>query len=336
MLDHLKLDGSRSAAAGVRLQDDRWRLSARAGGERVAAATMRAGRPRASAFLAASVGGPSERRTSRGAALVATCGSYSRAQRAFAAQPTLDPSDRPQARLQRRRMARQRDGLGGGRYPYDVNAVLVPAALTAAAQLMASGSSRPLSAARTIAPCSLVRHTMAEVWRTLAPRPFDVVIPHREARGRRALRGRTVHPARPRDRGRSGRGSCAFMPLRSPPRASRSGSCIRMRGLRCCSQSRPPQTLDRAVTALLRPFPAGLMTGVGMLVANPALLRACAAALLQPQRLPRHGRLVVAAGPVRGRARAPARAPGSAPDACVSTSWQRSALSGRRSRRRAP
>jgi hypothetical protein len=38
----------------------------------------------------------------------------------------------------------------------------------------------------------------------------------------------------------------------------------------------PADILDRAVTALMRPFPAGLMTQVGMVVANPAY---CAPAL---------------------------------------------------------
>jgi hypothetical protein len=31
----------------------------------------------------------------------------------------------------------------------------------------------------------------------------------------------------------------------------------------------PPRQLDRIVSVLMRPFPAGLMTGVGMVVANP-------------------------------------------------------------------
>ncbi len=61
------------------------------------------------------------------------------------------------------------DGLAGGRIPYDVNAVLVPAALDSAAALQASGLLRPYLSASD-APAFAGARAVADVWRAKARR----------------------------------------------------------------------------------------------------------------------------------------------------------------------
>src|SRR5207248_4681710 len=65
------------------------------------------------------------------------------------------------------------DGLGGGRYPYDVNAVLVPAALEAASRLYAAGLLDPYLAGDDRALFSRAEE-MTRVWRAKAPTLFEV------------------------------------------------------------------------------------------------------------------------------------------------------------------
>jgi hypothetical protein len=72
------------------------------------------------------------------------------------------------------------DGLGGGVYPYDVNAVLVPAALRAANAFLARGLLDPyLDAGQRAA----LANTAAEaaVWEQQAPPLFQVSVPAAQA-----------------------------------------------------------------------------------------------------------------------------------------------------------
>src|SRR3569833_11517 len=71
-------------------------------------------------------------------------------------------------------------GLGGGRYPYDVNAILVPAALSAAARLYSSGLLQPYLNSNDRGLFARAART-AQVWSTHAPPMFDVSIPHQAA-----------------------------------------------------------------------------------------------------------------------------------------------------------
>jgi len=73
------------------------------------------------------------------------------------------------------------DGLGGGRFPYDVNAVFVPAALDAAGRFFASGLLDPYlgSTDREIFSRAKI---MASIWRTKAGPLFDVSVPSATAR----------------------------------------------------------------------------------------------------------------------------------------------------------
>ena len=155
-------------------------------------------------------------------------------------------------------------GLAGGRAPYDVNAVLVPAALDAAAALLREGVAGPG------APDAAEAARLAATWRAEAPRPFAVTLPAVDARAAvsRFAREQGVDAA--------------------PALASLPGGPLAFEALSLDAQGRPipvlnsdvgfallfgapsPETLGRMVRGVMRPFPAGLMTDVGPVVADAA------------------------------------------------------------------
>ena len=160
------------------------------------------------------------------------------------------------------------DGLAGGRFAYDVNAVFVPAALEAAGRLFVSGLLRPYLDAADRAMFSRAG-SMAKIWRAKAAPLFDVSIPNAEAR---------------RDISRY---AAALKVSDAAPLRSVGGSALRFHALSLGADAHAipvihsdegfelllgqptPAALARAVTALMRPFPAGLLTDAGIVVANP-------------------------------------------------------------------
>ena len=152
------------------------------------------------------------------------------------------------------------EGLGLGRYAYNVNAALVPAALDAAARLLDS----PLLEGE-----SAQAHALAEAWRD-AGRFFQVELPREEAE--RRLR---AHAAEVGGVPLAGAVSSLEGPLRFhaisldeqgvpvPVMHSDDGFVLLF--------TRPsPDALVETLRRVLAPYPAGLLTPVGMLVANPA------------------------------------------------------------------
>ena len=160
------------------------------------------------------------------------------------------------------------DGLGSGRIPYDVNAVFVPSALEAIGRFLESGFLNPYL---TDADRALFAQAapFAKSWRAKSAALFDVTVPNAVAR---------------QDIG----GYAASLKV-SDDTALRSvdESPVYFHGLSLSAEasvipvlhsdegfallfSRPnPEILDRTVAALMRPFPAGLLTPVGIVVANP-------------------------------------------------------------------
>jgi hypothetical protein len=161
------------------------------------------------------------------------------------------------------------EGLGGGRFPYDVNGVFAPAALDAIDRLHASGLLQPYldaSAGNGLAGAA----AMAEIWVREAPRLFDVVVASETARAAAETYARNigVDP------------SAALTAL--------DAGAVQFRAVSLDAQGRPvpilnsdegfallflnaaPSDVERVADALTRPFPAGLLTDVGLLVANPA------------------------------------------------------------------
>lgn len=223
------------------------------------------GRARAEAFLA--------RRTSSGeplgAALVRNFAFVLDSARAFA----RSPEPRHLVAIKPGRNTGQwrdsEEGLAHGRYAYDVNAVWVPAALEAIARLHAQGWLDAYADAdqrRELAQAA----ERARVWAEHAPALFEVDIDVRTAREQVAAYAAAA-------------GVDAEEALACLPDAP-----LRFPALALDGQFRPipvlhsdvgfallftdpaPERLDAMVAAALRPFPAGLLTGIGMLVANPA------------------------------------------------------------------
>jgi hypothetical protein len=269
VLDHLASDGSRSDAPvyDYKMVDGDYLLAP------VASAWLlhdeRAG-ARAAAFLAASAAGDrTGHQGSRGQALVANLRFVLESAAGF----TADPGTAHLIHLKPGvRVGDWRDsesGLGGGRYPYDVNAALVPAALESAAQLNASGLLKPY----LTPPDRLLfarASQMARVWRSRAAPLFDVTLPAGAAARlieRYAIsQGIAAQPAV----AALGSGELRFHALA----LDASGTPIPVmhsdEGFALLFAEPDADSLDRAVTAAMRPFPAGLMTEVGMVVANPA------------------------------------------------------------------
>jgi len=131
-------------------------------------------------FLAAAVGTEGGRSGSRGTALLTNLRRVLESAAPFANDPqrlhliSLKPGVA---------VGEWRDsegGLGGGRYPYDVNAVLVPAALEAAARLYGSGLLTPYLSSTDRELFGRAAQ-MAESWSAHAPPLFDVSIAHQTA-----------------------------------------------------------------------------------------------------------------------------------------------------------
>ena len=160
------------------------------------------------------------------------------------------------------------DGLGGGRYPYDVNAVLVPAALEATTRLLQSGLLDPFL---TGGDRKLLSRTAAAatVWRRHAQSLFNMTIDNNSARAAVDSYARQI-------------GVPAAEAL-----ASLDGNTVSFHGIALDASGRPvpilnldegfellfatpaATNLDHDVESVIRPFPLGLLTDAGMLVANP-------------------------------------------------------------------
>jgi hypothetical protein len=284
----MKADGSRSAAPvfDYKMIDGDYLLAP------VASAWLVddvRGRGRAAAFLAAPAGAAGGARGTRGAALVRNLKLVLASTAAFAADPVranliaLKPGHS---------VGEWRDsehGLGGGRYPYDVNAVLVPAALAAAARLHASGLLAPYLARSDRA--QFARATdLARVWRAHAPSLFDVAIPNQTAAGAIFAYATAEKIAALPAIAALGADELRFHAIALDASGAPVPVLHSDEGFALLFGDLDAETVGRAVTTLVRPFPAGLMTEVGLLVANPAF---CAGALqAQLNRNAYHGTVV--------------------------------------------
>ncbi|MGW0251792.1 hypothetical protein ACWDYH_34695 [Nocardia goodfellowii] len=155
-------------------------------------------------------------------------------------------------------------GIGGGRYPYDVNAILVPAALEATARLLDSGVLDPyLTESDRLELSFAAAH--AKVWRAEAPRLFTVTLDQRQAQeaitgyaGRIGVPAATLGP------------ESVVFPAISLGADGAPIPIVHSDDVFELLFGRPaPEDLDKRVATLIRPFPVGLMTGAGMVVANP-------------------------------------------------------------------
>ncbi len=268
ILDHLQHDGSRSATPvfDYKMIDSSYLLAP------VAVAWLlddERGRASAAAFLAGAVGKEGGRTGSRGAALLDNLRLVLDSAAAFAKDPRSSHLISLKAGVAVGDWRDSEGGLGGGRYPYDVNAVLVPAALDAAARLYGSGLLKPYLTSTDREVFGRAAQ-MAQQWKSQAPQLFDVTISNDAAAHavETYARAQKIDPA--------------------PALAALGKESLRFHALALDGAGKPlpvmhsdesfallfaePDAahLESAVTSSLRPFPAGLLTGVGMVVANPA------------------------------------------------------------------
>lgn len=160
------------------------------------------------------------------------------------------------------------DGLAGGRYPYDVNAVFVPAAMAAIERFVLSGVLRPylnMEQRRAFANAG----SMAVIWAREAPKLFRVQLTDADARRQIAAYAVElgVSPAPALSALPGGyivvyalALDAQFKPI--PVLHSDGGFALLL-------QDPPRAEVEELVASMLRPFPAGLLTDAGLLVANP-------------------------------------------------------------------
>jgi hypothetical protein len=158
--------------------------------------------------------------------------------------------------------------LGGGRFPYDVNAVFVPAAIEAAHLFFASGLLDPYLGTADRGTFSRAE-SMAKIWRDKAGSLFDVTVPSaivREDITRYATELQISGDAALRSVGNS---PVDFHALSLSADAKSIPIVHSDEGFELLFGNPSPAALRQAVTAIMRPFPAGLLTEVGVVVANP-------------------------------------------------------------------
>jgi hypothetical protein len=231
------------------------------------------GRRRAAAFLAGktSAGEP------WGAALVRNFEFVLRSSQPFAQDPTVRNLISIKPGRNTGQWRDSEDGLAGGRYPYDVNAVLMPAALDAIARFEQSGVLQAYLPAAQQQALAAAR-PRATAWSEQAPPLFRTELAPMTARAAvvRYAKAQGIDPA--------------------PALASLPRTGLRFDALALDARGEPipvlhsdggfallfrdpePPALDGVVESMLRPFPAGLLTDAGLLVANPAYANAAIAA----------------------------------------------------------
>ncbi|RJO70716.1 hypothetical protein D5S18_26285 [Nocardia panacis] len=158
------------------------------------------------------------------------------------------------------------DGLAGGRYPYDVNCVLVPAALEAAARLAGSGLLDLDDAARAaLAPAA----GDAKIWRSEATRLFAVTESNTDAA--QAITDYAAEVGvRPDDAlAALGPNPFAFHAIALDADGRPIPLLHSDEVFDLLFGSPTPEALTREIAAMAAPFPLGLRTGAGLLVANP-------------------------------------------------------------------
>ncbi len=223
------------------------------------------GRARAEAFLAHRL--PSDEAI--GAALARNFTFVTQSARAFARKPTASNLISLKPGLSFGQWRDSQDGLAGGRYPFDVNAVLVPAAMNAIARLVESGVLKPyltpeqrelLAASRTI----------ADVWAREAPALFRVRITEADARKRITAYASKIGVSPTSALAALPSGELIFEAIALDADHEPIPVLHSDGGFALLLQNPPAARVDRLIESMLRPFPAGLLTEAGLLVANPA------------------------------------------------------------------
>lgn len=161
-------------------------------------------------------------------------------------------------------------GIGGGRIPFDVNTALVPAALRSIAALSAAGFFPEHSEWQTMAA------RYAQVWEDQTLRFFQVTVPAEEAKQLVANYTTDVGYGFPSHANQitsdivyhglsiEGNNNQPVVKIMN------TDDCFRHFLLNTTNQAQLTSFLNSTANNILAPFPVGLSTPVGLLVANPA------------------------------------------------------------------
>lgn len=159
------------------------------------------------------------------------------------------------------------DGLGGGRFPYDVNGVFVPAALAAIGRFHDSGILEGyigLDAGISDAG------RMADTWQRRARPYFEATLASDVARAEAKRYARSIGVPSAAALSSLGDDPVTFHAVALDEAGAPVPILNSDEGFALLFLDMAPEQVERIVATLMRPFPAGLMTDVGPLVANPA------------------------------------------------------------------
>ena len=163
-------------------------------------------------------------------------------------------------------------GIGGGRIPYDVNTALMPAALRSIAALSDAGLFPAHSSWSTLAS------EYAQIWEDSTLQFFEITIPSSEARSRLGTYvSRASFPGPNQTDAIPDGEDVVFHALSldgynnlSQVAVMNTDDCFRHFLLNTTNQTQLTHFINQTASNIRRTFPAGLLTSVGMLVANPA------------------------------------------------------------------
>jgi hypothetical protein len=163
------------------------------------------------------------------------------------------------------------NGLGGGRTPYDVNAALVPAGLRAIAALSRAGFFPDHSDWKDTAD------QYAQIWEDETLRFFEVNVPQADAKSRVQSYVSSAGLSVPSNADKI-TGDVKYYGLAVDGSINSGGvvpvmntdDCFRHFFLNTTNQTQLSSFLSQSADHILQPFPVGLSTDVGLLVANPA------------------------------------------------------------------
>jgi hypothetical protein len=163
------------------------------------------------------------------------------------------------------------EGLGRGRYAYDVNAVFVPAALESTRLLLASGLLDPyLDDADRTAFADIGK--MAKHWHDKVPPIFETTVPATTAAPAIAAYARDLGvPDKAALASLEGR-PLTFYAISLDAEGKQVPIINSDEGFALLFSDLSSADIERIIAAVMKPFPAGLMTDIGMLTANPALV----------------------------------------------------------------
>jgi hypothetical protein len=163
------------------------------------------------------------------------------------------------------------NGLGGGRTPYDVNAALVPAGLRAIGALSRAGFFPDHADWKDTAD------RYAQIWEDETLRFFQVIVPQADARSRVQNYISNAGLSVPANTD-SITGDITFYGLAidgtinsgNAVPVMNTDDCFRHFFLNTTNQTQLSAFLEQTANHILSPFPVGLATDVGLVVANPA------------------------------------------------------------------